>query len=156
VKEKEARPNDGRLNQQAEHTSGDGRSTDGAGCLTVLIVDDNVDAALTLSDLVQLWGYSVQTAYGALEALEIAGRERPHVVLLDIGLPRMDGYEVARRLRADPGLEGALLVAVTGYSQADDRARSLAAGFDHHLIKPVSLDELQGLLEGRRREGRDG
>jgi PAS domain S-box-containing protein len=112
--------------------------------LRVLIVDDNVHAAESLAVLVQLWGHETHVAHDGPEALEAACEFRPEVVLLDIGLPRMDGYRVARRLR-DEGFAG-LLVAMTGYGQDEDRRRSRDAGFDQHLVKPVDLGMLEGLL----------
>jgi CheY-like chemotaxis protein len=113
---------------------------------SVLVVEDNVDAALTLVDLLRLWGYEVEVVHDGPAAVEAAPRCRPQVVLLDIGLPGMDGYEVARRLRAAPETRGALLVAVTGYGQEGDRVRAREAGFDHHLVKPVDLDGLRRLI----------
>ena len=112
----------------------------------VLVVDDNVDSAQSLGMLAELLGNDIRLAYDGPSALEAAQEFNPDVVLLDIGLPGMDGYEVARRLRALPGLRDVLLVAQTGWGQADDRARARAAGFDHHLVKPVDPDELQQLL----------
>jgi CheY-like chemotaxis protein len=113
----------------------------------VLVVEDNVDAALTLVDLLRIWGHEVEYVHDGPAAVDLAPRYRPEVVLLDIGLPGMDGYEVARRLRQDPLTRGALLVAVTGYGQESDRARSREAGFDHHLVKPVDLAGLRRLIE---------
>jgi len=113
---------------------------------SVLVVEDNADAAFTLAELVRLWGYEVEVVHDGPAAVEVAPRYRPRVVLLDIGLPGMDGYEVARRLRAAPETRGALLVAATGYGQESDRARSREAGFDHHLVKPVDLDRLRRLI----------
>jgi len=112
----------------------------------VLVVEDNVDAAETLSDLLTLWGYEVEVVHDGQAAIETAPRFRPHAVLLDIGLPRMNGYDVARWLRRDAGLAGVLLVAITGYGQESDRERGREAGFDHHLVKPVDLEVLRRLL----------
>jgi two-component system, sensor histidine kinase len=113
----------------------------------VLVVEDNVDAALTLADLLTLWGYEVRVVHDGLAALEVAPVYRPEAVLLDIGLPKMDGYGVARWLRAQPPLAGVLIVGVTGYGQERDRQLSREAGFDHHLVKPVDLGLLRRLLE---------
>ena len=124
-----------------------------AGSLRVLVVDDNVDAADTLAELLESWGHVVRSAHDGLQGLEEAQRFEPDVVLLDIGLPRMDGLEVARRLRSRPGEPRTVLVALTGYGQAEDRARSLEAGFDHHLTKPVDLDTLVRVLEQVRAVG---
>jgi signal transduction histidine kinase/CheY-like chemotaxis protein len=112
----------------------------------ILIVDDNVDAADSLAMLLELSGHQVQTAYGSEAAIAMAGSHRPRVILLDIGLPGMDGYEVARRLRQNPDFSGTTLVALTGYGQEDDRRRTRDVGFDYHLVKPVELGELTQLL----------
>jgi len=113
----------------------------------VLLVDDNKDAAHAMTSLLGLWGHDVRVAYDGPEALEVAASFHPEVVFLDIGLPHMDGYEVARRLRAEPnnGNE-VLLVALTGYGQEDDIRRALDAGFDHHFTKPVDLACVAELL----------
>jgi PAS domain S-box-containing protein len=115
---------------------------------SILIVDDNVDAADSLAMLLRLSGHQVWTAYGGLAALEAAKSHRPQVVLLDIGLPGMDGYEVAARLRRDSTSVSITLVALTGFGQEDDRRKTHAAGFDYHLVKPVSPGELAQLLAG--------
>jgi len=112
----------------------------------ILVVDDNVDAAESTALLLQLEGHEVRTAFDGPQALEAAQTFRPQIVLLDIGLPRLDGYEVARRLRALPELGTPLLVAMTGYGQAEDRDRSRSAGFDEHLVKPVEIDQIKGLM----------
>src|SRR6202035_1696475 len=104
----------------------------------VLIVDDNVDAAESLAMLLRLWGHEVAVAHDGPGALRAAETQPPEVALLDIGLPGMDGYELARRLRPQPGLERTVLVALTGWGQEEDRRRSQEAGFDHHLVKPVA------------------
>jgi PAS domain S-box-containing protein len=114
--------------------------------LRILVVDDNVDAANTLSMLLEAGGHEVRTAYGARAALELAGIEAPQICILDIGLPEMDGNALAQRLRAMPQTAGAVLVAVTGYGQENDRQQTLAAGFDHHLVKPVDAGELAAIL----------
>jgi len=116
------------------------------GGAAVLLVEDNVDAATTLAEVLELWGYEVRLAHSGMTALAAAHAARPDVVLLDIGLPGMDGYETAQRLRAAPGLQSTLLVALTGYGQEADRARSQEAGIDHHLTKPVDLDELRRII----------
>ena len=115
----------------------------------ILIVDDNVDAADTLSMLLELDGHSVSTVYGAVEALEAAARLKPDMLFLDIGLPIIDGYEVARRLRSQPSTSGLRMVAVTGYGQKEDRERALASGFDDHMVKPVTLEALETLLRAQ-------
>ena len=112
----------------------------------VLVVDDNPDAAELLAFSLALDGHDVRTAVSGQEALQIAQRFHPEVAFLDIGLPNMDGHEVARRLRTIPGLESMLLIAVTGYCQQQYRQRSHDAGCDYHLVKPVDLDALQALV----------
>jgi PAS domain S-box-containing protein len=112
----------------------------------VLVVDDNVDAADSLVLLLRLDGHAVRVAYDGPTALLLARAFDPQVVLLDIGMPRMDGYEVARRLRQQPGGRSALVLALTGCGQEADRQRSVAAGFDGHLVKPVEPSVLQTLL----------
>jgi CheY-like chemotaxis protein len=108
----------------------------------VLVVDDNADARVALQYLLEEDGHEVTSAGDGPSAIEEARRSRPEVVLLDIGLPGMDGYEVARALRTEPVCRDALIVAVSGYGQAEDRARSRLAGFDQHLLKPVSPEKL--------------
>jgi PAS domain S-box-containing protein len=112
----------------------------------VLIVDDNADSAETLAILLRRFGHEVRTAADGASALELARREPPDVALLDIGLPIMDGLELARRMREDLGLTRAYLIALTGYGQEEDRRKSRAAGFDAHLVKPVDLDRLRRIL----------
>jgi CheY-like chemotaxis protein len=112
----------------------------------VLIVDDNVDAAATLGELLGVLGADVRVANGGASALKVAEEFRPQAVLLDIGMPDMDGYEVARRLRAMPHCEHSLLIALTGWGQDSDRRLSRAAGFDHHIVKPPDLPKLVQLI----------
>jgi len=112
----------------------------------ILIVDDNADAADSLAMILRLSGHQVWTAYRGSTALEVAETQRPDVILLDIGLPGMDGYEVARRLRRNPDMSGIALVALTGYGHEDDRRKTRDVGFDQHLVKPVDPVELMGLL----------
>jgi CheY-like chemotaxis protein len=110
----------------------------------VLVVDDNVDSAETMAEILKMWGHDVHTAHDGPGALEAARAHRPDAVLLDLGLPTMDGFETARRLRQE-GL-GSLLVAVTGFGGIEDRRRATEAGFDRHLTKPVSPEALQRVL----------
>ena len=112
----------------------------------ILVVDDNSDVADSLAMLLALQGHEVRAVYSAAAALELAQTEPPEVVILDIGLPDVNGYEVARRLRENHSLPAICLVAVTGYGQAEDLAKAKAAGFDHHLVKPANLEALQGIL----------
>ncbi len=112
----------------------------------VLVVDDNVDAADTVTMLLQMSGHEVQAAYSSQTALETAVEYQPDFVLLDIGLPDMDGYEVARHLRQQPQTKDVWLIAMTGYGQDSDRQRAQETGFDHHLVKPVDPEKLHDLL----------
>ena len=114
--------------------------------MRALIVDDNVDAAASLSLLLQLGGHSICTAHNGADALKLAPEFKPDVVLLDIGMPGMDGYEVARALRANPEVGHPVLVAVTGWGDAEDRLKSKAAGFDEHLTKPVDISMIELLF----------
>jgi PAS domain S-box-containing protein len=119
----------------------------------VLVVDDNADAAESLAMLLRLEGQEVRVAHDGPAALQAVGAERPDVIFLDIGMPGMDGYEVCRRLRQQSGLDGAVLVALTGWGQEEDRSRGREAGFDRHLVKPVGMETLQEVLAGLSPEG---
>ena len=112
----------------------------------VLVVDDNADAAQMLATLLEAHGHLVSVEYDGTSGLARALRERPEVMLLDIGLPDMDGHELARRLRASPDTANAMLIALTGYGQSEDRERARQAGFDRHLVKPADLSELLRIL----------
>ncbi|HEV8579351.1 MAG TPA: response regulator [Thermoanaerobaculia bacterium] len=117
-----------------------------------LVIEDHQDAAESLALLLELIGHQAEVAFNAREGVEKARSFRPDVVLCDIGLPDgMDGYAVARELRADPELRSAYMIALTGYGQEEDRQRAMAAGFDAHLTKPADLDALRRMLatEGR-------
>jgi CheY-like chemotaxis protein len=111
----------------------------------VLVVDDNRDAADTLAQALSAFGHEVRVAYDGPSALAVFSEFRPGLAFLDIGLPVMDGYELARRLRDDDLGRALTLVAVTGYGQEVDRERSTRAGFDRHLVKPVPVDEVLAL-----------
>ncbi len=110
------------------------------------MIDDNRDAAESVGELVECWGYEVRVADSGASGLRLAAEHRPGTILLDLGMPGMDGYEVARRLRAAPETRGAMLVALTGYGQEEYRRLSREAGFDHHLVKPLNPEELKSLL----------
>jgi CheY-like chemotaxis protein len=112
----------------------------------ILVVDDNEDAAATLVMLLQMSGNDTAIAYDGVEALEKASVFDPQIVVLDIGLPDMDGYEVCRELRARPHGDSLIIIALTGWGQEEDRKKSAAAGFDGHLVKPVDLARLNELL----------
>jgi CheY-like chemotaxis protein len=119
----------------------------------VLVVDDNQDAAQSLGALLELLGAEVRVVNDGPAALAILPSYRPTVVLLDIGMPGMDGYEVARRIRQQSEWQDLLLIALTGWGQADDRRRSTDAGFDHHLIKPADMTALKTLLTSLKNTG---
>jgi len=116
--------------------------------LQVLVVEDNVDAGDSLSLLLRLYGYEVKVARTGPTALEMASASRPDVVLLDIGLPGMDGYEVAKRLRARPEFKNVMMCALTGFTPSEaDRNRQQETGFDHYYVKPVDLEKLLELFK---------
>jgi len=115
--------------------------------LRILVVDDSRDAADTCATVLELSGHEVQTAYDGRRALELAGTFRPHALVLDIGLPDVNGYEVARSIRAAPWGASMVLIAVSGWGQGEDRRRALEAGFDHHLTKPIAAETLESLLQ---------
>jgi signal transduction histidine kinase len=112
----------------------------------ILLVDDNVDFATSMSMLLQALGHDVRTASDALEALTIAREHKPEFAFLDLGMPRISGYELARRLRAEPETAGIVLIALSGWGQARDRERSREAGFALHLVKPVELQNIEAVL----------
>jgi two-component system, chemotaxis family, CheB/CheR fusion protein len=113
----------------------------------VLVVDDNVDAAESLGMLLKMSGQEVSVAHNGHDGIQQAREFRPELVLLDIGMPMMDGYEVCRRLRQDTCTQDAVVIALTGWGLEEDRQRALEEGFDHHLVKPVELQTLMKLLE---------
>lgn len=124
--------------QPAEEGAGPG--------LRILVADDNRDAAITLAELLSLTGHTVEFVHDGEAALELVARFDPQVALLDIGMPRLNGYEVCRRLRSGPGGTSRTLVAITGWGQPEDRRKAQEAGFDHHLVKPVDPLALEALL----------
>jgi CheY-like chemotaxis protein/two-component sensor histidine kinase len=115
----------------------------------ILVVDDNADAAGSLALLLKFSGHEVHVAHEGEAALRLAERLRPDAVLLDVGMPGMDGYEVARRLRRRPGMEELIIIAVTGYGAEADKRRAQAAGFDHHLTKPIEVASVESLITRR-------
>ena len=118
--------------------------------LRVLVVDDDRDTVDSFATMLKMWGHHALVAYRSVDALRLSRDQQPDVILLDIGLPDINGYEVARRVRRQPGMAGAFLIAVTGYGQPGDHQLSRAAGFDLHLVKPFEPEELRGLLAGAR------
>jgi CheY-like chemotaxis protein len=135
--------------QAAVETGGTGSAAAPAG-RRVLVVDDNQDAADTLALLLELMGHTTRTAHDGLAALDAAAAFEPEVVLLDIGLPKMNGYDVCREMRKQPWGQRAYVVALTGWGQAEDQRKASEAGFDRHLVKPVEEAVLQKLLDERR------
>jgi CheY-like chemotaxis protein len=115
--------------------------------LRVLVVDDYPDTAETMRLLLVLWGHEVLAAHDGATAFKAAEALQPDVVLLDIGLPKMDGYEVAQQIRRQSGQQP-VIICISGYGRDEDRRKSREAGCDHHFLKPVDMDELQCLLQG--------
>jgi len=134
----------GSLRTEGE-TRRDGRSR------RVLIIEDNRDAAELLAMCLAAEGFETLLAHDGVSGLDVARRDRPGVVVCDIGLPRLDGYEVARALRDEPGFEDCFLVAVTGYE--DDDAQAARAGFHRCIIKPIEIEALTTLIDGRSGDG---
>jgi DNA-binding response OmpR family regulator len=118
--------------------------------LFILIVDDNRDCATTLALLLRLAGFEVETVHDGWEALRIAKARRPDVVLLDIGLPGLDGFQVAEAMRNDANLKNVYIIAISGYDRDMFQGRSRRSGFDLHLVKPVDFDTLNSLIAGLR------
>jgi CheY-like chemotaxis protein len=114
----------------------------------ILVVDDNRDGAESLAEMLMLLGNEVHLAHDGIEAVERAGRFRPEVVLMDVGMPRLNGLEATKRIRAEPWGRAMTVIALTGWGQEADRERSRAAGCDGHLVKPVALSDLEHLLAG--------
>ena len=144
----EAKADDADNAEDADNADNPNRKSpiDNQKSLRVLLVDDNVDSVSILSMLVQESGHEVRTAYDGASALEAALDYLPHVVLLDIGLPGLNGFEVAQRIRQQPALQHVVLIALTGYGQESDRQQSQEAGFDHHLVKPADFGKVLQIL----------
>jgi CheY-like chemotaxis protein len=123
-----------------------GRTRPAAPSRRVLVVDDHADAADSLAMLLRMEGHEVRVARSGPAAVREVRADRPEVILLDLGMPGMDGFEVARQLRQSPGLTDICLVALTGWGQEEDRRRTREAGFDDHFVKPVDPDDLRALL----------
>ena len=123
-------------------------SVEAPGRRRVLVVDDNRDAALSLAMMLEMMGNETQTAYDGLEAFDVARDFHPDVMLLDIGMPKMNGHETAARIRQQPWGRDIVLVAMTGWGQDDDKRRSAEAGFDLHLVKPLDPSTLESLIPG--------
>ena len=114
----------------------------------ILVADDNVDSAATLTMLLEIMGNEVRTSYDGMEALAVAEAFRPDLILLDIGMPKLNGYEACRRIREQPWGKATVLIALTGWGQDEDKRLSREAGFDHHIVKPADLSDLEKLLAG--------
>jgi CheY-like chemotaxis protein len=112
----------------------------------ILVVDDNRDAALSLATMLKLLGHETRSAHDGLEAVAAAIDYRPELILMDIGMPKLDGYETCRRIREEPWGKEIVLVALTGWGQDEDRRRSREAGFDHHFVKPVDSAAIRSIL----------
>ncbi|WP_397571602.1 PAS domain S-box protein [Schlesneria sp. T3-172] len=138
------------MNRQQQNGDDSNHTADGAEVPharhRVLVVDDNQDAALSLTMLLRLHGHEVQVAHDGLSALKLAETFHPAVIFLDIGMPGMDGYEVARRIRKNPEMKGTVLTALTGWGQLEDRRRTAEAGFDYHLVKPPEPQAVENIL----------
>jgi signal transduction histidine kinase/ActR/RegA family two-component response regulator len=132
----------------AKEASRPGEPAVAKSLLRILIVDDNRDGADSLGMMLRIMGNDTRTAYDGRDGLQVAGEYRPDVILLDIGLPMLNGYETCRRIRAQPWGNGIVVIAMTGWGQEEDRRRSHEAGFDHHLVKPVDPTALMQLLSG--------
>jgi CheY-like chemotaxis protein len=118
----------------------------------ILVIEDNVDSAQSLADLLELAGHEVRITHDGRSGLAIAREFRPHVILCDIGLPGMDGYEVARAIRRDDSLGSIRLIALSGYAQPEDRQRTRDAGFEMHIAKPLDIDSLMAAVLERAEE----
>jgi len=127
----------------------DGGGPDLTTVQRILVVDDNVDAAMMLERLLQLNGKQTRIAHSGLDALEVAEQFRPHLILLDIGLPKLNGYEACRRIRQQPWGKNMVVIALTGWGQEEDRKRSKEAGFNAHFVKPLEREALMLVLAGK-------
>jgi CheY-like chemotaxis protein len=114
--------------------------------LKILVVDDNEPSAKTLGWMMEMIGHSTRLALSSSKALEVAKEYKPDVILMDIGMPGMDGYELCTNMRSEPALRNSVFIAQTGWGQQEHRQRSKEAGFDYHLVKPVPLPELETLI----------
>jgi len=146
-----------RLPAVAQHAAEEAEAAreDEAGGLKVLVIDDNRDSADSATDVLRLLGNQVETAYDGETGIQLAHKLQPHMILLDLAMPGMDGFEARKRLREQSGASRAYLVAMTGFGNEEDKRRTRDAGFDAHLTKPVELESLVALLnEARTRAGK--
>jgi CheY-like chemotaxis protein/anti-sigma regulatory factor (Ser/Thr protein kinase) len=143
------------VSSRPEKVSSIAQSRKSPGGRRVLVVDDNSDAAETVAAYLRLEGHETKVVTEGTEVLDSAKVFEPQVVVLDIGLPGLDGYQIARQLRAESGTRGALLIAVTGYGREEDRSRAAAAGFDCHFVKPADPIEIQAAIERGVQAGKE-
>jgi CheY-like chemotaxis protein len=129
------------------------RSADLQSDRRVLVADDNEDSAQSLAMMLKMMGSETKTAHDGVEALEVGAAFEPHLVLLDIGMPRMNGYDTARRMRQESWGGSAMLVAMTGWGRDIDKRRSQEAGFDEHLVKPIEMEALEMILKKTQAQG---
>jgi CheY-like chemotaxis protein len=134
--------------QELMHESGTGQEASASSKYRILVVDDNKDVAVSLAMLLKIMGHDTRTAHDGIESVEAAAAFRPEVMLLDIGLPRLNGYDVCRRIREQSWGAGIVLIALTGWGNDEDKQRSKLAGFNYHMVKPVAPDALEKLLSG--------
>jgi CheY-like chemotaxis protein len=142
--------------QAQQEPSGDGEKSRVEPKCCILVADDLRDSVDSLAMMLRLAGHDIHTAHDGLEAVQAAATFRPDVVLLDIGMPKMNGYKVARYIRGQPWGKNMALIALTGWGQEEDKRRATEAGFDHHLIKPVEPAALEKLLSLISRSGDRG
>ena len=138
--------------ERSPETAGTASKTDEANKTRILVVDDNEDSASSLAAMLEILGYQVQAVFDGVAAVESAESFRPDVVLLDIGLPKMNGLAAARKIRGHSWGQAMVLIAVTGWSDEKDRRRSAEAGFDLHLVKPIDPTALEIMLAQRKRK----
>ena len=151
-----AKPGMGRqaaeVSAKSAHSNGDASTVfqpeQGHTARRILIVDDNRDSVDSLAKLLRLTGHEVETALDGPTGINTARRYQPEIIFLDIGLPEMDGYEIAKRLREDASLTKVTLIAMTGWGQEEDKRRAMEAGFDQHLTKPVEISAIEDVLSG--------
>lgn len=136
--------------RRGDRHAGSSDAADASAGMRILIADDNQDAAIILSIVLKRYGHQVCIAHNGIQTLDVAETFRPDVVLMDIGMPKLNGFDAARQIRKRPWGKSTFLVAVTGWGGEEDKRQATAAGFDHHLLKPVELGKLEKLLAEHR------
>jgi CheY-like chemotaxis protein len=136
------------LHEAAPRTDADPATLAESSRRRVLVVDDNTDVAASVARFLRMLGHDVKTATDGAQALQVAEVQQPQVIVLDIGLPKLNGYEVAKRLRCSPKSANCLLIALTGYGRNEDHARTAQAGFQHHFVKPADPRAIQAAIAG--------